>query len=42
MRLRLRTKHAALVKEAMMDADPVPENVVKEYLEIWGKRHKMK
>ena len=34
MRLRLRTKHAALVKEALMNAEPVPENVVKEYLEI--------
>ena len=38
MRLRLRTKHAALVKEALSNAEPVPENVVKEYLEIWGKR----
>ena len=27
MRLRLRTKHAALVKEALMNADPVPKRL---------------
>ena len=28
MRLRLRTKYGMLVKEALMNAEPVPENVV--------------
>ena len=40
MQLRLRTKHFALVKKALMNAEPVPEKVVKEYPELWGKRHK--
>jgi len=39
LRRRLRTKHAALVREALLNAEPVPENVVKEYPELWGKRH---
>ena len=38
MRLRLRIKHAALVKEALMNAEPVPEKVVREYPELWSKR----
>jgi len=39
MRLRLRTKHAALVRKALMNAEPVPEGVLKEYPELWEKRH---
>jgi len=31
MRLRLRTKNAAIVREALMNAEPVPEGVVREY-----------
>ena len=38
MRLRLRAKHAALVKEALVNAEPVPVNVVREYSGLWGKR----
>jgi len=39
LRLRLRTKHAALVREALLRAEPIPENVLKEYPELWGKRN---
>ena len=38
MQLRLRTKHFALVKKALMNAEPVPEAVVREYPELWEKR----
>ena len=39
-RLRLRTKHAALVREALMNAEPVPESVLTEYPELLDSRHR--
>ena len=38
MQLRLRTKHTALDRAALLKAEPVPEKAVKEYPELWDTR----